>query len=476
MHTNSPLNVNKYIFKSSGKSCVETVNIFINRIKKNKDLNIFIELYEDESLTRAKEIDKKIKEKNAGKLAGCVIAIKDNICYKNHLVTASSKILEGFNSLYSATVIERLLKEDAIIIGRLNCDEFAMGSTNENSVYGPVKNPLNTKNVPGGSSGGSAAAVAAELCHLAIGSDTGGSVRQPAAFCGVIGFKPTYGMLSRHGLISYASSFDQIGPISSCINTIDLFMKIVSGKDSFDSTCVYGSTDYNHNKLSDNHYIEEKINIVVIQNTLEHPSLDKKVKEEFLILLNKLESSGHKINFKTLPLLDYLVPAYYILTTAEASSNLARYDGVKYGFRSKGASTLTDLIKSSRSKGFGPEVKRRILLGSFVLSEGYYDNYYSKAQKVRRLIKEETDNLLLSNSFILTPTSPVLPFEIGSEIDDPTALYLQDVFTVQSNLTGNPAISVPIKRHNPVGAQFIGKSGSDSNLISFAKYIYSLCT
>ena len=475
MDTNSHLNPSKYIFNLSDKSCLECVKEFIEKINKKKDLNIFIEVFEKESLTRAKEIDKKIKENSAGKLAGCVIAIKDNICYKNHEVTASSKILSNFKSIYSATVVERLLNEDAIIIGRLNCDEFAMGSTNENSVYGPVRNPLNPQNIPGGSSGGSAAAVAAELCHLAIGSDTGGSVRQPAAFCGTIGFKPTYGMVSRHGLIAYASSFDQIGPISSCINTIELFMSIISGKDNFDSTCIYSSIDFNQNKFTDNHFQEEKQNIVVIKNTLDHPSIDKKVKEEFIILIEKIEKAGHKITYKNLPLLDYLVPAYYILTTAEASSNLARYDGVKYGYRSKGARTLNSLIKQTRSKGFGPEVKRRILLGSFVLSEGYYDNYYSKAQKVRRLIKEETDNILSSNNFILTPTSPVLPFKIGSKIDDPTAHYLQDVFTVQSNLTGNPAISIPIKSKVPIGAHFIGKSGHDSNLINFAKHISNIC-
>ena len=475
MHANKDLNDQEYIFHSTRKSCLDTVKDCIKRIHQKKDLNIFLEVFEKESLLSAEKIDQKIKQKSAGKLAGCIIAIKDNICYKDHITTASSKILEGFQSLYSATVIDRLLNEDAIIIGRLNCDEFAMGSTNENSVHGPTKNPLNTSNVPGGSSGGSAAAVSADLCHLAIGSDTGGSVRQPAAFCGVTGFKPTYGMVSRHGLIAYASSFDQIGPISKCIKTIDLFMRIVSGVDSFDTTCVFNKEHFKKTPFQPKKFKKIKQNIVVIENAVNHYSINKKVKELFLILLEKLKKSGHKITYINMPLLDYLVPAYYILSTAEASSNLARYDGIKYGFRSQDAVSWDDVIKDSRSKGFGKEVKRRILLGSFVLSEGYYDNYYSKAQKIRRLIKEETNKLLKENNFLLTPTSPVLPFKIGTKKKDPTEMYLQDVFTVQSNLTGHPSISIPIKSNFPVGAQFIGNFGDDSNLISFANYIKSIC-
>ena len=475
MHASKHLNAKEYIFHSTTKTCVETVKDCVQRIHDKKDLNIFLEVFEEESLLSAKKIDQKIKNKSAGKLAGCIIAIKDNICYKGHLTTASSKILEGFQSLYSATVIERILNEDAIIIGRLNCDEFAMGSTNENSIHGPTKNPLNPNNVPGGSSGGSAAAVSANLCHLAIGSDTGGSVRQPAAFCGVTGFKPTYGMVSRNGLIAYASSFDQIGPISKCIKTIDLFMRVVSGADSFDTTCIFSKEHFQKKPFQPQKFEKIKQNIVVLENTMNHPSVNKKVKELFLILLESLKKSGHTIKYVNSPLLDYLVPAYYILSTAEASSNLARYDGIKYGFRSKEAISWDGVIKDSRSKGFGQEVKRRILLGSFVLSEGYYDDYYSKAQKIRRLIKEETDKRLKEYNFILTPTSPVLPFKIGAEQKDPTAMYLQDVFTVQSNLTGHPSISIPIKSNFPVGAQLIGDFGDDSNLISFANYITSIC-
>jgi len=470
MQINQDLNEKNCVFHSTRKSCVETVKDYINRIYAKKDLNIFLEVFEKDSLLKAEKIDKKIKNKSAGKLAGCVIAIKDNICYKGHTITAASKILNNFNSLYSSTVIERLIQEDAIIIGRLNCDEFAMGSTNENSAYGPTKNPLNPLNTPGGSSGGSAAAVSADLCHLAIGSDTGGSVRQPAAFCGVVGLKPTYGMLSRHGLIAYASSFDQIGPISKCINTIDLFMRIVAGADSFDTTCVF-KKGYCDKEIK---IKNKKQTIVVIENTINHKSISNEVKDLFLNFVTKIKKSGHSIKYINLPLLDYLVPAYYILSTAEASSNLARYDGIKYGFRSTNAESWEAVIKNSRSKGFGKEVKRRILLGSFVLSEGYYSNYYSKAQKVRRLIKEETDKLLNNNNFILTPTSPVLPFKIGMKKKDPTEMYLQDVFTVQSNLTGNPSISIPIKKNFPVGAQLIGKFGGDMELIRFSKHIQNI--
>ena len=470
MQINQNLNERDYIFHLTSNNCVDTVKEFIKRIHNKKDLNIFLEVFEEEALLNAAAIDKKIKNKSAGKLAGCVIAIKDNICYKGHTITAASKILNNFNSLYSSTVIERLIQEDAIIIGRLNCDEFAMGSTNENSAYGPTKNPLNPINTPGGSSGGSAAAVSADLCHLAIGSDTGGSVRQPAAFCGVVGFKPTYGMLSRHGLIAYASSFDQIGPISKCLNTIDLFMRIVAGADSFDTTCVFKKGYCDKDIKTKN----KKQTIVIVENTINHKSISNEVKDLFLNFVEKIKKEGHSIKYINLPLLDYLVPAYYILSTAEASSNLARYDGIKYGFRSTNAESWESVIKISRSKGFGKEVKRRILLGSFVLSEGYYSNYYSKAQKVRRLIKEETDELLNNNNFILTPTSPVLPFKLGMKKKDPTEMYLQDVFTVQSNLTGNPSISIPIKKNFPVGAQLIGKFGGDMELIRFSKHIQNI--
>ena len=451
-------------------TCVELVQDFLKRIAQKKKLNIFLEVFREEAIFLAKKIDEKIIKKTAGKLAGLVVGIKDNICYKGHSVTASSQILKGFHSTYSATVINRLLKEDAIIIGRINCDEFAMGSTNENSAYGLVRNPLNKNLTPGGSSGGCAAAVSANLCHVAMGSDTGGSIRQPASFCDVIGFKPSYGMVSRHGLIAYASSFDQIGPIAQSVEYIDEVMKIISGTDTFDSTCVFSKKDYNTSLKK-----RKKMKISVIKDAATHHLLHPDVKKSFSKLLEKIKNSGHEIKYVEMPILNYLVPTYYILTTAEASSNLARYDGIKYGMSQReNISNWEDLIKQTRSRGFGKEVKRRILLGTFVLSEGYYDNYYSKAQKIRRLVKDKTKEMLKFSDFILLPTSPTTPFKLEEEHKDPTILYLQDVFTVQANLSGNPAISIPIfkyKNDSPVGAQLIGKTGKDRELLSFGNHI-----
>ena len=463
------MNLQKEIF--AGKvSCLSLVLEYLDRIKQHNGLNAFLEVFSEESISCAKKIDKKIKTNSSGRLTGLIVGIKDNICYKNHKISASSKILNNFQSLYSSTAVERLLEEDAIIIGRLNCDEFAMGSTNENSAYGLVKNPLNLKLTPGGSSGGSAAAVSANLCHISLGSDTGGSIRQPAAFCGVLGLKPSYGMVSRHGLIAYASSFDQIGPIGKSIEDLHLVMSVISGKDNFDSTCVFSNKDYNRNIKQPN-----KLNIAIIENTISHKLLHTDVKRSFNQLLKKINNDGHNIKRIKLPLLNYLVPAYYILTTAEASSNLARYDGVKFGPRDiKEKTTWQNVIKKTRSKGFGKEVKRRILLGSFVLSEGYYDNYYSKAQRVRKLIQNKTKDILSTADLILLPTSPTIPFKLKQKHKDPTILYLQDVFTVQANLTGNPAISIPIyqyKKDAPIGGQLIGKKGKDKELLMISNYI-----
>ena len=459
----------KKIFDRS-VTCLEVVESYLERIEKKKNLNIFIEVFEEESISIAKQIDKKIINKSAGKLAGMVVAIKDNICYKNHSVSAASKILKNFKSTFSATVIERLIEEDAIIIGRLNCDEFAMGSTNENSSFGPVKNPLNNSLTPGGSSGGCAAAVAANLCHVALGSDTGGSIRQPASFCGVVGLKPTYGMVSRHGLIAYASSFDQIGPISKSVEEIDIVMKIISGSDDYDTTCIFEKNDYETTSPD-----FSKMKIAIIKEAAFHNLLHEDVKKSFSKLIKSLSSEGHEISQISIPILNYLVPSYYILTTAEASSNLSRYDGIKYGeSQRQEIKDWETVIKKTRSLGFGKEVKRRILLGTFVLSEGYYDDYYSKAQKIRRIVKDKTDEILNEFDFILLPTSPTTPFALNQEHKDPTVLYLQDVFTVQSNLSGHPSLSVPIfqyKKDGPVGAQLIGKKLSDKTLLKYGDFI-----
>jgi aspartyl-tRNA(Asn)/glutamyl-tRNA(Gln) amidotransferase subunit A len=418
-------------------SCVDLVRGYIKNINLHPQLNAFIDIYEQEALCKAESIDIKLKKKTAGKLAGLVIGIKDNICYKNHSSSAASKILQNFQSNYSATVVERLLDADAIILGRLNCDEFAMGSSNENSIYGPVRNPINLDFVSGGSSGGSAAAVRANLCQVALGSDTGGSVRQPAAFCGVMGLKPTYGLVSRHGLIAYASSFDQIGPITKSLDDIFDVMSIISGKDDFDSTCTGENIN---NQLVNTTKVK---NFAVLQETLDLPSINLEIKQQFEKLIERLLKRGHRVNYVKLPLLEYLVPTYYILTTAEASSNLARYDGIKYGYQSKTPDTKK-IISSTRGEGFGAEVKRRVLLGTYVLSEGYYDAYYIKAQKIRRLIKTQTKNILSTHDFILSPTTPNLPFPINTQSTNPTEQYVEDVFTVQANLSGNPALAFPI--------------------------------
>ena len=449
-------------------SCQDLVEHYIQRVSKHTEINAFIEIYTDEVKQAAKEIDLKIKNKTAGLLAGLVIGIKDNICYKDHLISASSGILKNFKPTYSATVIQRLIAEDAIILGRLNCDEFAMGSSNENSIYGPVKNPIDESCVPGGSSGGSAAAVKADLCHAALGTDTGGSIRQPAAFCNVVGLKPTYGLVSRHGLIAFASSFDQIGPITKCIEDSLCIMNVISGKDDFDSTCIGD----NINKI-DQKKQTKKFTFGVLRQALDFPEMHPNIKQQFSSFLNKIKSQGHKINYIDLPLLEYLTPAYYIMTTAEASSNLSRYDGIKYGYQHS-ANDLDELISKTRTYGFGNEVKRRIMLGTFVLSSGYYEAYYQKAQKVRKLIKKETEQILQKHDYILLPTTPNLPFKIGEKLSI-TKRYYEDIFTVQANLSGHPALSFPLSGNHKFNAsvQLIGKYFSERNLFYAANQLLS---
>lgn len=416
-------------------------------------------------------MDEKIKSKTSGKLAGMVIALKDNLCYKDHKLSASSKILQGFESLYSATVVERLLAEDAIIIGRTNCDEFAMGSSNENSSFGNVLNPLDTTRVPGGSSGGSAAAVAADLCLAALGTDTGGSIRQPASFCGVIGLKPTYGRVSRYGAIAYASSFDQIGPLAKTIEDTALIMEIMSGKDEYDSTASSKPVPEYSKELNKT---STKIRVAYLKDCLEKEGLNPEIKSRMNEIIGKLKAAGHTVDAVDFPYLDYLVPTYYVLTTAEASSNLARYDGINYGYRSANATDLESTYKKSRTEGFGTEVKRRIMLGTFVLSAGYYDAYYSKGQRVRKLLQNKTNEILNNYDFILLPTTPGTAFKFGQNSADPIAMYLEDIFTVQANITGLPSISLPLGKHSnglPFGVQVIGKSFAETALFSFSKYL-----
>lgn len=445
---------------------------YFKQIEYNEHLNAFNEVFFLSAEVQAKAVQQKIEEGTAGKLAGMVIGIKDNICYEGHVVTASSKMLEGFISPYSSTVVQRLLQEDAVIIGRLNCDEFAMGGSNETSYYGVAKNAANPELVPGGSSGGSAVAVQADMCLSALGTDTGGSVRQPAAFCGQIGLKPTYGRISRYGVIAYASSFDQVGPITSSVEDAALLLQVLAGADDYDSTVSPVTVPDYPAQLNEC----KKHKIAVLKETIESEALDPEIKSAILKSIDQLKSDGHTVEYVSFELLDYLVPAYYILTTAEASSNLSRYDGVHYGHRNMEAKSLNELYKLSRAEGFGEEVKRRILLGTFVLSAGYYDAYYQKAQQVRRLIREKMDVLFQDYDFILSPVAPTAAFKIGDHVQDAIVMYMADIFTVLPSLSGNPAIALPIGNNAaglPLSIQFTAKHFEEDKLLAFSQAFLS---
>ena len=452
-------------------TCLAAVEHYLEKIDRTKHLNAFIELYATEAKERAIQLDNKRTVGEAPrKLHGVIIGIKDVICYKDHQVSASSNILKGFQSLYSSTAVERLLAEDAIIIGNLNCDEFAMGSTNENSAYGNVLNALDETRVPGGSSGGSAVAVQAGLCMVSLGSDTGGSVRQPADFCGIIGLKPTYGRISRYGLIAYASSFDQIGIFSTTVADAALLLEVMAGPDEFDSTVSQKEVPAYADLL--NH--DKKFCFAYFAEALDHPGLDPEIGDSIRKQIVKLKEEGHQVEAVPFDLLDYIVPAYYILTTAEASSNLSRYDGVKYGFRAsmtqneEAEGGLTEFYKRTRSAGFGKEVKRRIMLGTFVLSAGYYDAYFTRAQKVRKLLKDKIELVFNDFDFIILPVSPVTAFKTGEKTGDPIAMYLADIYTVMANLAGIPAIALPLFRHSngmPFGLQVMAKRFDEVSLL-----------
>ena len=454
-----------------GTTVVEITQYYLDQIQKNSHLNAFLEVFSDSALAKAKEVDMKRLSGTSGKLAGMVIGLKDNICYQDHKVSASSKILEGFTSLYSATVVERLLSEDVVIIGRLNCDEFAMGSSNENSAFGPVKNPLNLNLVPGGSSGGSAAALAAGLCTATLGSDTGGSIRQPASFTGLYGLKPTYGRVSRYGLIAYASSFDQIGPFTNSLEDSALLLEVMAGKDEKDSTSSSREVlAYQPSACT------KKMKIAVLKECFENEGIAKEVKVKMQACIDALQGAGHEVEFVSFPYMEYVVPTYYVLTTAEASSNLSRFDGVHYGYRSPNAAGVEETYKKSRSEGFGSEVKRRIMAGTFVLSHGYYDAYYTKGQKVRRVLQERTNAILANADVILTPTTPDVAFA-NNGFTDPIQMYLQDIFTVHANLTGNPSISLPLgknKDHLPFGIQVMANHFEEKKMFDFCAILEQL--
>jgi len=453
--------------------CKAIVNYYLNNIQTKAHLNAFVEVYKESALEQASKVDDKLSSGKAGKLAGMVIGIKDVLVYKDHEANASSKILKGFISQFTASAVQRLINEDAIIIGRLNCDEFGMGSSNENSVHGKVLNAADETRVPGGSSGGSAVAVQANLCTVSLGTDTGGSVRQPAAFTGLVGIKPTYSRVSRWGLIAYASSFDTIGVFSRNVKDNALVLETMAGSDNYDSTVSKKPVPHYSELL----HFDKRAKVAYLKETLESPALQPEIKVNTIALLESLKQEGHDVEEVNFPLLKYVLPTYYILTTAEASSNLSRFDGVKYGYRSPNAHNLESMYKKTRSEGFGEEVKRRIMLGTFVLSASYYDAYFTKAQKVRRLIKEFTENLLTKYDYIIMPTTPSTAFKFGEHSNDPVAMYLEDLFTVQASVSGVPAISLPNGKDEkglPIGVQVVANSFKEAELYAFANYIMGL--
>lgn len=446
----------------------ELVQHYLDRIKATENLNIYIEVFEEEALQKARTLQAKYTDNptTLGRLFGAVISIKDVLCYEGHQVSGGSKILDGFESLYSATAVERCIAEDAIIIGRVNCDEFGMGSANENPHYGNTLNAANPDFVPGGSSGGSAVSVQADTCLFSLGSDTGGSVRQPASFCGIYGVKPTYGRVSRHGLLAYASSFDQVGILAKSIKDAALCMEVIAGTDAFDSTVSSQTVDIYSKELS----YQKKAKIAYFDTAINHPKLSTEVRNASINIIEKYKKEGHEVNAVSFDYLDYIIPTYYVLTTAEASSNLSRYDGVRFGHRSTEIKKVEDIYSKSRTEGFGTEVKRRIILGTFVLSAGYYDAYYTKAQKIRRLIQEKTNKILAEHDFILMPVAQSTAWKIGEKSSDPIEAYLADIFTVQANLVGIPAVAFPVTqsaKNLPIGLQLMSKKFNEAALLAF---------
>jgi aspartyl-tRNA(Asn)/glutamyl-tRNA(Gln) amidotransferase subunit A len=453
----------------SGKlSLSDNVTFFLKRIEENKHLNAFNFVFED-CIEQAKTIEEKIKSGHYGKLAGMVIAIKDVLALKDKPLTCSSNILKNFISTYTAAAVQKLIDEDAVIIGKTNCDEFAMGSSNENSAFGPVLNPIDTSRVPGGSSGGSAVAVAAGLCDTALGTDTGGSIRQPAAFCGIYGLKPTYGRVSRYGLTAFASSFDSIGPFANNLEDISLVLSVIAGYDEKDSTSQNLEVPEYYSLIKS----DRKFKIGLPKEYFKE-GLDNDIRSAIESEITKLKNAGHEIIDIDLPHNEYSIATYYILTTAEASSNLARFDGARYGYRSAQSGDLLNMYENSRSEGFGSEVKRRIMLGTYVLSAGYYDAYYRKAQRVRRLLKNDFDSAFEKVDVIVTPTTPTKPFKLGEKSNDPLAMYLEDIYTTSVNLAGLPGINIPLIRNDgelPIGMQVITKQFDELKLLQFSSLI-----
>lgn len=459
----------KDIIEKGQTSAQETVSSLFKRIHEtNPNINAYITLIEDQAKETAKKIDqKRIKGEKLGALAGIPVAIKDNICVKGIPTTCGSKILSNFVPPYDATVVKKLKEADAIIIGKTNMDEFAMGSSNEHSFFGIVKNPSDLERIPGGSSGGSAAAVASDMTIMALGSDTGGSIRQPAGLCGVVGMKPTYGRVSRYGLVAFASSLDQIGVLTKDVCDCALLLSVIAHHDPKDSTSLdVERQDYNS-------FLNGEVKGIKMGIPKEYfgEGLESEVRDSVMKGVKILEKHGMMVEDISLPHTDKAIATYYVLCTAEASSNLARYDGAKYGYRAKGDFELSEMYKKTRSDGFGAEVKRRIILGTYVLSAGYYDAYYAKAQKVRTIIKEDFNKAFERVDVVITPISPTTAFKIGEKIDDPLTMYLSDIYTTSANLVGIPAISIPCGKDSqglPIGLQIMGKPLSEGLLLKVA--------
>jgi aspartyl-tRNA(Asn)/glutamyl-tRNA(Gln) amidotransferase subunit A len=451
-------------------TCAQAVQFYLDQIKNHQDLNAYLEIFAEEALFKAHTLDaERLAGKPMGSLHGVVVGIKDVISYKGHVLTAASKILENYTAVYSATAIKHLLAAGAIIIGRQNCDEFAMGSSNENSAFGAVKNAADKDRVPGGSSGGSAVAVQANLCMVSLGSDTGGSVRQPADFCGVVGLKPSYGRISRYGLIAYASSFDQIGIFSKNVADAALVLEVIAGVDDFDSTVSSEATPAFSQAIDS---ADSTKKIAYFKETLTHPGLDPEIKEQIENQIIALRAAGHTVEAVDFDLLNFIVPTYYVLTTAEASSNLSRFDGIRFGHRTKEPVTdLAEMYKLSRTEGFGAEVQRRILLGTFVLSAGYFDAYFTKAQQVRQKLVDFTQQVFDQYDFIISPTVPTTAFKLGTKHHSATEMFLADIYTVYANLVGVPGISLPLFKHSngmPFGLQVMSASMNESALLRFS--------
>ncbi|RLI45767.1 Asp-tRNA(Asn)/Glu-tRNA(Gln) amidotransferase GatCAB subunit A [Candidatus Bathyarchaeota archaeon] len=467
LHKLTAIEVSEKI-RSGDLSAEEYLCSILERIRHVEGkIHAFVTVVEENALETAREIDRKVKRgEDLGSLAGVVVAVKDNICTRGIRTTCSSRMLENFVPPYDATVIERLKAADAIIIGKTNMDEFAMGSTTETSYFGVTRNPWDLNKVPGGSSGGSAAAVIAEETTVALGSDTGGSIRCPASYCSVVGLKPTYGLVSRYGLISYANSLEQIGPLTRSVEDCALLLSVISGHDSRDSTSVdLPAKDYLKN-------IDDMRDIKIgLPHEFFGEGVEDDVKDAVLKAIGKLEDLGASCLEISLPMMKYALAAYYIIAMSEASSNLARYDGLRYGYRDENArGSFDEVFSKNRREGFGAEVRRRIILGTYALSAGYFEQYYIKALKIRTLIRRDFEKALKDVDVIVGPTMPLLPFNIGEKIDDPLKLYMCDILTVPANLTGCPAISIPcgFKNGLPVGMQIIGRPFDEDTVLKVA--------